>query len=89
MVARMISESTAYQSNSEAAATFDSASRMEQRGVALGMQWEWYDAILWRPILTRAKWLSQLMRRKLPDGSWQYRQLTEDEMAEARNLRDW
>ena len=56
------------------------------------MEWEWYDADFAAPTLIntrRAKWPTQLMRRKLRDGSRQYRAMTGEGLAEAQNIRAW
>lgn len=55
-------------------------------------EWKNYDAVFRRPILidgTRAARFSQLMRRMLPDGSWEYRAMTSRELGEEQDDLAW
>ncbi len=54
------------------------------------MEWKPYLQLPWsRPLLvdgTRAKRGAYLMRRRAPDGSWQYRLMTPTELLEQSDL---
>lgn len=38
---------------------------------------------------TKAYWSRTVMRRKLPDGSWQYRRMTDQEAADEQDKNAW
>lgn len=43
--------------------------------------WETHDVWPWSPVTIRGKkvWFGSVMRRALPDGSFEYRELTDEE----------
>ncbi len=51
------------------------------------------DVPLWRQIKLMdgrvATWLAVVMPRRLPDGSWQYREMTDSEKVDERRNLPW
>lgn len=55
-------------------------------------EWHWYEPLWRRPILidgSKAFRFAEVMRRKLRDGSWQYRVMTEQERSEKQEAYAW
>jgi hypothetical protein len=58
-------------------------------------EWHSYDAPLWSWIKIKlpngraAKSLESIMRRRAPDGSWQYREMTAQEIRDQRDNDAW
>jgi hypothetical protein len=56
-------------------------------------EWHSYDAPLWSriklPSGRAAKSLESIMRRRAADGSWQYREMTAQEIRDQRDNDAW
>jgi hypothetical protein len=56
--------------------------------------WEWQSCVVWpwQSIIVdrrQASWFDVVKRRRLPDGTWEYRSETDSEMAQQQNDEAW